>query len=680
MYNYLNTSTLYIDPINGDDIECNGYAPTSDGHGSGPVKTFERAIWLIRRLRSAGIGYPITIKLTDDIYLDHPILFSSVVDDSQISRETGLGCVTVTSYKKRRRVIGGMKITGWHEDSFNGVRCLSAEVDRKMLGGRYFTDLYVNGAPASVTHYPESGTLKALAVDESSYSVVKRELDGYAKYIIVNKADLEGINGIEDATVSYCHYWIDEHTPVKSYDRETGKLVFKYRSRFRATVQYEPSATSDVHYVLENIPDRFKNSGEWYLDRNACKVYYIPRDESEQADSIEVFAPLTDKLFVVKGDSEHKISDIRFKDLELLCTKGDYASASCSVSDEDFWAQCDDNKDEQYFASDIQSVCGAHGSVVFEHAENCRVENCAMQAIGVHAIEIKCGCHGIRVEGSSFEDIGAGGVKIFGGESGVDKNLETYGNTIRNNRFLRLGLRYNAACGILVCHSYENEISDNEIGYLGYTGISVGWVWGYRPSNTHHNIIRGNHIHHVGVGKLSDMGGIYTLGIQHGTIVENNIIHDVKSSHYGGWGIYPDEGSSFISIEGNTVYETKCEPFHMHFGMYNSVRDNTFAGSNGIVRLSMHEDHPMAVFEDNLYLANGTPVYTQGDAKYFSQGLETSNNRICDTTGREPVLFVDGDKHEYSLEQWQSIFGRDHQSTLADEDEVSAALESIRNS
>lgn len=302
-----------------------------------------------------------------------------------------------------------------------------------------------------------------------------------------------------------------------------------------------------------------------------------------------------------------------------------------------------------------------------------------MHALGVHAIEIKVGCHGIRIENSSFEDIGAGGVKIFGVESGADKSLETYGNTIRGNSFFRLGLRYNAACGILVCHSYENEISDNEIAYLGYTGISVGWVWGYRPSNTHHNIIRGNHIHHVGVGKLSDMGGIYTLGIQHGTIVENNIIHEVKSSHYGGWGIYPDEGSSFISIEGNTVYETNCEPFHMHFGMYNSVRDNIFAGSNGIVRLSMHEDHPMAVFEDNLYLANGTPIYTSGDAKYFSQGLEASNNRICDTTGREPVLFVDGDGNGYSLEKWQSCFDRDHGSVLADNDEVSAALEKIKD-
>ena len=68
-------------------------------------------------------------------------------------------------------------------------------------------------------------------------------------------------------------------------------------------------------------------------------------------------------------------------------------------------------------------------------------------------------------------------------------------------------------------HTYENVIAHNEIADLNYTGISCGWVWGYENSITRENLIEKNHIHDIGNGVLSDMGGIYLLGNQQGTIV-----------------------------------------------------------------------------------------------------------------------------------------------------------------
>ena len=146
-----------------------------------------------------------------------------------------------------------------------------------------------------------------------------------------------------------------------------------------------------------------------------------------------------------------------------------------------------------------------------------------------------------------------------------------------------------------------NYIGHNHIHHGWYTGISVGWQWGYGRSISRDNIIEYNYIHNIGQGLLSDMGGIYTLGISPGTVLRNNLIHDVESNRYGGWGIYNDEGSTHILIENNIVYNTKYAAYDIHYAKEITVRNNIWAlGRLEELNRTRGENHTSVYFENNI--------------------------------------------------------------------------------
>ncbi|MCA1684438.1 MAG: right-handed parallel beta-helix repeat-containing protein, partial [Planctomycetia bacterium] len=171
---------------------------------------------------------------------------------------------------------------------------------------------------------------------------------------------------------------------------------------------------------------------------------------------------------------------------------------------------------------------------------------------------------------------------------------------IADNRIHHLGRLNHSGVGVLIMNAFGNTVAHNEISDLYYTGVSVGWVWGYGPSVSRDNRIEFNHIHHVGQELLSDMGGIYLLGLSPGTVVRNNIVHDV-AGHDKAWGLYTDEGSTGIVLENNLVYRTTHGSFHQHYGRDNLVRNNIFAfGRDAQIVRSRDEPHRSFTFERNI--------------------------------------------------------------------------------
>src|SRR5262249_1339401 len=156
--------------------------------------------------------------------------------------------------------------------------------------------------------------------------------------------------------------------------------------------------------------------------------------------------------------------------------------------------------------------------------------------------------------GNRMADLGAGGIKIGVGGSG---------HVIANNHIHDGGLVYPGCVGIWVSIADGTTVAHNLVHDLPYTGISVGWSWNTDPTSARNNRIEYNHVHHV-MKRMGDGAGIYTLGLQPGTVLRGNLIHDVERSPNAqgsaNHGLYLDEGSKGFHVEGNIGYHIAGEP------------------------------------------------------------------------------------------------------------------------
>src|SRR5678815_714683 len=199
-----------------------------------------------------------------------------------------------------------------------------------------------------------------------------------------------------------------------------------------------------------------------------------------------------------------------------------------------------------------------------------------------------------------------------------------------------------------------------------YTAISLGWTWGYGEALGGGNVIEHNHVHHVGKPSdepepiLSDMGGIYTLGKQAGTVVRFNRFHDVAATKYGGWGIYYDEGTSDLVSEYNVVYRTSHGGFHQHYGKDNIFRNNIIAfGRDMQVQRTRPESHRSFTFEHNIvYWDKGDGAIVGGWDNY---NVAFDHNVYWRTEGKPQAIRFGN----LPLEEWQKK-GLDVHSVVAD--------------
>ena len=590
MQSYHSISTIFV---------CKQLPPIEKQTGRGKyVTSIEEAVRVCCDLRRSGMMQPITVRLSAGRYeLARTLEFTNAISGVTFESETGKAEDVVIS--------GGRKVDGFTETEWNGKKCVVAYLPQVKDGKMDFSDFYVNGERASLSRFPESGYLHFAEAENTGIS-----LDDISKWVRLKTEDVQALSkeDILGATLSYLHYWIDEHTAVESYDEKTGKLVMDRYSRFGIYGE----KTESVYY-FENVRKTFGKKGEWYLDRAEGMLYYALRD-GESAETLDAHIPCLSFVANLAGEVGAPIKNISFKNITFAYTKGDHEPL---------------NDSGLRVGSDGQGVSDAKGALNLRYAENCKVEGCRFVNYGLYGVNVEKGCSHISVSNTSFYDGGAGGVIMGGSDANGELSDRTHSNEIQNCVIRHCGRRHMAACGILIKHSHDNRIVGNEISDLFYTGISVGWVWGYKESVTCNNYIAYNHIYDLGKRVLSDMGGVYLLGAQPGTVVLGNHIHDVYGREYGGWALYTDEGSACITLEKNVCYRCSDNCIHQHYGRMNVVKNNIFAfAEKALCCVTWGELHLSTVFENNILITDGELAYGLLAREHIENGTVATGNNL----------------------------------------------------
>lgn len=586
-------------------------APTGHAAGSGsardPVGDLTSSIALARA-RRAGAGVVRIVvhagryRIAEPIVLDH--------------RDSGT-VIEAADDSSPVLVDGSVALRGWEQRQCSGRRVwVSHDASRQST-----RSLFARGRRLSRPRFPRADLLPMTGQDglDLSHGPFDDLYQGSDRFRY-SPQSIPTLAYPTDVDVVVPHYWVQERMPIVAVDDRRSEIRSSHRSIFALRDSTEPRY---AQFYLDNVRESFGEvPGEWYRDGATGAIYYLPTPEDDII-GFEAVAPTVHQLLRVDGDaSGEPVRDVVIRGIDFC-----YANWQQPSRPQRFGIPEDDLLPADVpLASAPQAAADVPAAIELRGLRDSSIDGCRVRHVGGYGIALGCGCQGIEIGASTLSDLGAGGISLDGAPEADDAAACGH-NTVRNNRVLSGGHIFPQGVGILLRRSAANIIEHNEVSDLHYSGISCGWTWGYAAPVAAGNQIRNNHVHHVGLGTLADLGGIYVVGNQPNTRVVANLVHDVAGASYGGWGIYLDEGATGVVVSHNVVYGTTSEDLHLHFGRDNLVENNVLGRSDtGTLSITRREPHLQLTLRRNvIVISNGIPV---GDTVSGRRGDVVSDGNL----------------------------------------------------
>jgi hypothetical protein len=619
-------------------------APDGDDAGPGtidrPFATVDRAQKAVRELKAKqpDRNRPIVVSVRGGWYeLPQPIVFQP--EDSGAPQAP----VIYQAHGDQRPIFsGGRRISGWEIREPGRWKVTLPDVK---AGKWRFSQLFVNDQRRFRPRLPKTGYYYVAEAVKPS----QPDLRGHDRFQYAGDEVYPDWANRDDVELLMFHIWSASRMRIQTVD--SAKRIVQFKLPTESLTWWGAYAKGN-RWLAINVPEALSSPGQWRLDTRSGELTYLP-NPGETPENTVVVAPLHNQLVSFRGDLENQrwVEHVQLKGLT-------FAHANWNLDPKGYTMP--------------QAEIGVGEAITAFGARHLLIQQCCVRHVGGWAMGFGPGCRDNTVQSCEMWDLGAGGVKIGYAGAGdwsaprtAPKTPDTIPSrhTVEDCTIAHVGRLHPAAVGVWIGDCPENRFLHNDVFDLYYSAVSVGWVWGYGRTYARDNEIAFNHMHTIGQGVLSDMGGVYSLGIQPGTTVHDNHIHHVHSFSYGGWGLYTDEGSTDIKLFNNLVRHTKDGAFDQHYGRNNEVFNNIFAfGLECMIRRNARRDrHTSFHYHHNIVLYDRGWVLG-GDWRLYGDNSYTLDHNLYWRADGKPVMFAE----DMDFEGWRNRHGQDAHSIIAD--------------
>lgn len=517
---------IYVSP-QGNDAWSGANANPSAASGTGPLATLGQAKLKVRDILVARPNTPVTVYVRGGTYYLPETLELGDKDSG-----TAQTPVTYRSYPNETVVLSGARlISGF--TPYKG-EILKTDVSTQGLAGNYFRDLFFNGSRQNLARYPnfdaKNPATGGWAFADGTKIDKQTNIPNESKIqFTARSADIHAWAHPEEGEVFVFprYNWWNNISQIASVDRNTRLITLKTQASY--------GIRPGDRYYVRNLLEELDAPGEWYLDKATNILYFWPPSALANA---KVEAPALQNIFKID-------SGVSYVTLQGFTIEGSTKSAIVVANN--------------------TSHCVIAGNII-RHAGD----------YSSNAVDVSGAAN--AVIGNDIYDVGASAIHITGGDV---PTLVPAGNYADNNYIHHVGVDYKQGAGIFI-EGVGNRASHNLIHDTPRFGILFF-------GNKH--IIEFNHVRDTNL-ETEDTGAIYTHGQNwigpRGSVIRGNYVHDthgldfatgVPVTPFYSWGIYLDDYSASVTVDGNIITGAYNAAINVHTGSFNNITNNILVDS-----------------------------------------------------------------------------------------------------
>ena len=557
-------------------------SPTGNDNNKGtreaPFQTIEKAVkqareW--RRLHNPEANGGIYIHLTEGVYFQEKTLFLRPEDSGTAQSPT------VIESEGRAVISGGLQVTGWKPladvDSrlADSVRNKIWIAEAPRIGNRHleFRQMWVNGK-------------KAQRASQFADGVMERMLNfnPQEQTITIPTPKVKGLEDASSLEMIVHQRWAIAILRVRSMEARGDSTIVRFHEPESHLEFAHPwpqpvigGEKGNSSFCLVNDLALLDEPGEWYQEYPSGRIYYYPR-ENEDMSQATVIAPALEKLVMVDGSLERPIQHIQFRNVHFEHAAWNRPSYEGHVTLQGGFRLLDAYKlaipglPEKASLENQAWIARPEAAITVKGSNHIDFDGCVFQHMGATGLDYEWAVSDSKVSSCRFTDIGGSALLIGAFPDGGFEthvpfkpvNMEELCSDIQiqDNLITEVTNEDWGCVGIGAGYVKDITISHNEVSYVNYSGICVGWGWTLLECGMRNNRLEANYVHHF-AQRLYEAGDLYTLSYQPGSVMCNNRIEHLVDAPYAtndrAFYIYFDEATDGYTVENNWCPEERFD-------------------------------------------------------------------------------------------------------------------------